>query len=99
MYSGASGSERVRSLICRFRRGVVARCRRPVHRLGVTPREAPDTVLNRTVAIKFLYLKVTLDDEARRRFLRESRTTAALQHAHIVAIYALQLDAEIPYLA
>ncbi|MCX7699947.1 MAG: protein kinase [Gemmataceae bacterium] len=60
--------------------------------------EALDTVLNRTVAIKFLSPAPEIDDESRQRILREARAAAALHHEHIVAIHAVELDFPTPYL-
>jgi serine/threonine-protein kinase len=48
---------------------------------------ARDTVLDRQVAIKFLGDGRTAAESARRRFLREARAAAALEHPNIVPIY------------
>jgi serine/threonine-protein kinase len=48
---------------------------------------ARDTRLERTVAIKVLSPDVAADPDLRRRFEREARTIAALDHPHICAIY------------
>jgi serine/threonine-protein kinase len=45
--------------------------------------EATHTVIRRSVALKLLKSR---EDEAMRRFFREARVTAALQHPHIVEV-------------
>ncbi len=49
--------------------------------------EAHDTVLGRTVALKFLSPALAADPEARGRFLREARAAASLTHPNIAVIY------------
>ena len=48
---------------------------------------ATDTALNRRVAVKFLSEDL-LDANARRRFQREAQMASALNHPHIVTVYA-----------
>jgi predicted esterase len=48
---------------------------------------ATDTTLNRRVAVKFLSENL-LDANARRRFQREAQMASALNHPHIVTVYA-----------
>jgi tetratricopeptide (TPR) repeat protein/predicted Ser/Thr protein kinase len=55
-----------------------------------------DPMLDRPVAVKVLRVP---DDETRRRFLREARLHAKVQHPHIVNIYAVGEHEGQPYLA
>lgn len=57
---------------------------------------AHDPMLDRPVAVKVLRVP---DDETRRRFLREARLHAKVQHPHIVNIYAVGEHDGQPYLA
>jgi tetratricopeptide (TPR) repeat protein len=54
---------------------------------------AHDTRLDRRVAVKLLPARLAADQEAARRFLREARTAAALDHPHICAIHEVGEDA------
>jgi serine/threonine protein kinase len=53
--------------------------------LGVVFR-AVDTALDRAVALKVMLPALTASETARRRFLREARAAAAVEHDHIVPI-------------
>lgn len=48
---------------------------------------AEDTKLNRKVALKFLPPHFCQDDEYRKRFVREARAAAGLDHPNIAAVY------------
>lgn len=48
---------------------------------------AVDEALGRNVAIKVMHPSRASDPAARRRFLRESRATAAVEHPHVVTIH------------
>jgi eukaryotic-like serine/threonine-protein kinase len=56
-----------------------------------------DEKLQRVVAIKVLAPEMAATSPARKRFLREARTSAAIRHENVVAIHAVE-DEPIPYL-
>ena len=56
--------------------------------------KARDTRLGRDVALKVLPADLVGDPERRRRFEHEARTTAALNHPHIVALYDVGLEGD-----
>lgn len=49
--------------------------------------KAKDIHLDRTVAIKFLSKQLSLDKEAKQRFIQEAKITSALDHPNICTIY------------
>src|SRR5262249_16659932 len=61
--------------------------------------KAEDVNLQRPVALKVLRPELAKDFAARMRFLREARAAAALKHDHIVTIYQVAQDNDVPYLA
>lgn len=57
-----------------------------------------DGELNRPVAIKVLAPHLAHNGLARQRFAREGRAAAAVVHEHMVPIYGVDTDAELPFL-
>lgn len=55
---------------------------------------ALDTIVGRTIAIKTLLPEVSRDRRERRRFLREARVTAQLQHPNTVPVHEIGEDPE-----
>jgi TolB-like protein/Tfp pilus assembly protein PilF/predicted Ser/Thr protein kinase len=51
--------------------------------------KAEDIKLERAVALKFIPAELTEDREARERFVREAKATAALSHSHICTIHEI----------
>jgi serine/threonine protein kinase len=51
--------------------------------------KAEDTTLERTVALKFLATHLFNDEEAKKRFLREAKAAAALNHPNICPVYEI----------
>ncbi len=49
--------------------------------------KAEDTSLNRTVALKFMSREAEHDPNSRKRFHREARSAAALDHPYVCKIY------------
>jgi WD40 repeat protein len=61
--------------------------------------QAEDPQLQRLVALKILLPGLVFKTDARQRFLQEARAAAAIEHDHIVPIYQVGEDQDIPYLA
>jgi serine/threonine protein kinase len=59
---------------------------------------ARDEKLNRDVAIKVLQPAKARDPAATRRFLREGRAAAAIEHPHVMAIHQVGEDHGVPYI-
>ena len=59
---------------------------------------ARDRRLRRDVAVKLLHSWIAEDLELRRRFAREARVLAPLEHEHIVRLYDYGEDGETPFL-
>ncbi|MFO0999187.1 MAG: protein kinase [Planctomycetaceae bacterium] len=59
--------------------------------------KAFDEKLHRMVAIKVMSTELASTSPARKRFLREARSSAAIRHDNVVAIYAVE-EQPIPYL-
>jgi non-specific serine/threonine protein kinase len=60
---------------------------------------AEDTKLNRQLALKFLPPEMAESDERLRRFEREAKTVAALNHPNIVTIYSVEELNGVPFIA
>ncbi len=60
--------------------------------------KAFDTTLHRMVAIKVLSPQLASSPEANRRFLREARSAAAVNHPNVVVIHAVGEQSGMPYL-
>jgi serine/threonine protein kinase len=60
---------------------------------------ARDPVLGRDVAVKVLRPEYHLTPEMRRRFLREARAAAALDHPHIIPVYEAGEEGPVCYIA
>lgn len=57
-----------------------------------------DTALHRTVAIKVLSPQLATSPRARRRFLREARAAAGINHPNVVTIHSVDEQGGMPYL-
>ncbi len=60
---------------------------------------AEDSLLRRPVALKVIRPEIADTAGIPERFMREARTTAAIQHDHIVTIYQVGQENGIPFLA
>ena len=60
--------------------------------------KALEPALNRHVAIKVLAAEFAHNATARRRFDREARAAAAVVHDHVVPIYTVDSNGEVPFL-
>src|SRR5512137_3072154 len=54
--------------------------------------------LERDCAIKVFQPSVFDEENARERFIREGKTTASLNHAHIVQVYKVGMLGDVPYM-
>jgi serine/threonine-protein kinase len=61
--------------------------------------EAVDLDLDRRVALKFVAPELSADGESLRRFEREARAAAALNHPHIATLYAFERASGRPFIA
>ena len=58
-----------------------------------------DSSLDRDIAIKVMHPSRAKDDVSRKRFLRESKTAASINHPSIVTIYQIGEHDNLPYIA
>jgi serine/threonine-protein kinase len=65
--------------------------------MGIVLR-ARDPALRRVVALKVLLPQLAASATARRRFVREGRSAAAVCHEHIVTVYSVNAAGGLPYL-
>jgi serine/threonine protein kinase/Leucine-rich repeat (LRR) protein len=61
--------------------------------------DAEDALLQRRVALKVMQPALAAKDEARRRFLREARAAATVQHDHVVSILQVGEERGLPFLS
>jgi serine/threonine protein kinase len=61
--------------------------------------KAPDTHLDRFVAIKVLPPEKVADPERERRFVQEAKAASALNHPNIIHIYNIDLQEGIDFIA
>jgi urea transport system substrate-binding protein len=61
--------------------------------------EAEEIHLQRRVALKVMKPEIAANSSARLRFLQEARAAAALPQDHVVTIYAVDQENDVPYLA
>lgn len=60
---------------------------------------AEDTHLERKVALKAMKPWLASSESAKKRFLREARAAAAIEHDHIIGVFQVGEDRGVPYLA
>jgi hypothetical protein len=60
--------------------------------MGQVFRALEESQLRRQVALKVICSRLMNDAQARRRFLREAKTLASIQHQHVVPLYAFAED-------
>jgi len=61
--------------------------------------KAYEPALSRDVALKIMGSELLCDDVARKRFLREARSAARLNHPNVVTIFSVGEEQSIPYIA
>jgi urea transport system substrate-binding protein len=61
--------------------------------------EAEDTHLQRRVALKVMKPEVAGNQASRQRFLQEARAAGGLSHDHIVTVYQVGLENDVPFLS
>src|SRR5204862_5998107 len=61
--------------------------------------QAEDLVLERKVALKVMLPALAASESSRKRFLREAKTAASIEHDHIVPILQVGEDRGVPFIA
>jgi urea ABC transporter urea binding protein len=61
--------------------------------------QAEDSHLQRQVALKVMLPEIAANPAARERFLREARAGAALKNDHVVVVYQVGQDRDVPFLS
>lgn len=61
--------------------------------------EAEDPMLHRPVALKFLRPELAAEAGNRERFLREARAAAGISSDHVVSVYHVGVEGDVPYMA
>ena len=59
---------------------------------------ATDTKRNRQIALKVMMPRLAANSTARKRFMREARTAAAVQHENVVQMFAITDEGDRPFL-
>src|SRR5262245_23028453 len=59
---------------------------------------AEDPKLRRLVAIKVMKPEFAVHEQAKERFLREARTTAQIEHDHVIAVHQVGEEGGVPFL-
>jgi len=60
---------------------------------------AEDPTLRRQIALKVMLPEMARDRTAKARFLREARAQAAVEHDHIIAIYQVGEEGDVPFIS
>jgi WD40 repeat protein len=61
--------------------------------------QAEDPKLNRLVALKTMLPELAANADFKGRFMREAKTAAAIEHDHIIAIFQVEEDHGVPFIA
>jgi WD40 repeat protein len=61
--------------------------------------QAEDPKLNRLVALKTMLPELAANADFKGRFMREAKTAAAIEHDHIIAIFLVEEDRGVPFIA
>ena len=61
--------------------------------------KAEDTKLDRTVALKFLPMRMLADPDAKRRFINEAKAASALDHANIATVFEIGEEDDLNFIS